>query len=82
MALRPHNSPLPESSPLRRGFVAFVRRPEADAASALPDETEDDPIGIRMEILRRASVRRGVKVREKPDAPDSGDVASKADTPG
>jgi hypothetical protein len=38
MTLRTHNSPLPEGHPLRQGFVMFVRRPEADAASAQPDE--------------------------------------------
>ena len=57
MTLRPHNSPLPEGHPLRQGFVMFVRRPEADAASAQPDEAEDDPIGMRHELARRAKAR-------------------------
>jgi hypothetical protein len=57
MTLRPHNSPLPEGHPLRQGFVMFVRRPKADATSAQPDEAEDDAIGIRHELARRATTR-------------------------
>jgi hypothetical protein len=35
----------------------FVRRPKADATSAQPDEAEDDAIGIRHELARRATTR-------------------------
>ena len=61
MTLRPHNSPLPDDHPLRKGFVAFgMRPPQANTGDAPPAslaETEDDPEGIRMELLRRARAR-------------------------
>jgi hypothetical protein len=61
MTVTERKDPWPEDHPLRQRFVAFGLRPpqatSGDTQSANSAETEDDPEGIQMEILRRARAR-------------------------
>lgn len=61
MTVTQQQGPWPEGHPLRNGFVTFgLRPPQANSGDAPPAnsaETEDDPEGIRMELLRRARAR-------------------------
>ena len=61
MTVTQQQGPWPDDHPLSRGFVAFGLRPSQANSGDIPPansaETEDDPEGIRMELLRRARAR-------------------------